>query len=183
MTVSSLSNWPAMHLVLMLGQGSWLRVRMTLLRSPDINLTLMQRNDEMADMINTTGTTFLGLTIGCARCHNHKFDPILQKDYYSMQAVFSGVQYGERMMPKENNEAAKQALVQLEKKVQSMSRELDVLKLISSTDSKRKKPLILLREKRLMPLATLKYLMRFRQNMFGSLCAVPIVGASHALMN
>jgi len=103
-----------------------------IVKSPDINLTLMQRNDEMADMINTTGTTFLGLTIGCARCHNHKFDPILQKDYYSMQAVFSGVQYGERMMPKENNEAAKQALVLLEKKVQSMSRELDALKLISS---------------------------------------------------
>ena len=102
-----------------------------IVKSPDINLTLMQRNDEMADMINTTGTTFLGLTIGCARCHNHKFDPILQKDYYSMQAVFSGVQYGERMMPKENNEAAKQALVLLEKKVQSMSRELDALKLIS----------------------------------------------------
>ena len=49
-----------------------------------------------------------------------------------MQAVFSGVQYGERMMPKVNNEAAKKALVQLEKKVQSMSRELDALKLISN---------------------------------------------------
>ncbi|MCS5662275.1 MAG: DUF1553 domain-containing protein, partial [Dehalococcoidia bacterium] len=78
------------------------------------------------------GTGVLGVTLQCARCHNHKFDPILQKDYYSMQAVFSGVQYGERMMPKENNEAAKHTLVQLEKKVQSMSRELDALKLISS---------------------------------------------------
>jgi len=103
-----------------------------IVKSPDINLTLMQRNDEMADMINTTGTAFLGLTIGCARCHNHKFDPILQKDYYSMQAVFSGVRYGERMMPKNNDEAAKKALVELEKKAQSMSEELDSLKLISS---------------------------------------------------
>ncbi|MDG1854348.1 MAG: DUF1553 domain-containing protein [Verrucomicrobiales bacterium] len=103
-----------------------------IVKSPDVNLTLMQRNDEMADMINTTGTAFLGLTIGCARCHNHKFDPILQKDYYSMQAVFSGVRYGERMMPKNNNETAKKALAQLEKKVQSMSKELDSLKLISS---------------------------------------------------
>ena len=103
-----------------------------IVKSPDVNLTLMQRNDEMADMINTTGTAFLGLTIGCARCHNHKFDPILQKDYYSMQAVFSGVRYGERMMPKNNNETAKKALAQLEKKAQSMSKELDYLKLISS---------------------------------------------------
>ena len=69
-------------------------------KSPDINLTLMQREDELADFVNTTSTTFLGLTVGCARCHNHKFDPILQKDYYSLQAVFSGVQHGERPLPK-----------------------------------------------------------------------------------
>ena len=67
-----------------------------IVKSPDINLTLMQRQDELADMVNTTGTAFLGLTMGCARCHNHKFDPILQKDYYSMQAVFEGVSHGER---------------------------------------------------------------------------------------
>ena len=69
-------------------------------KSPDVNLTLMQREDELADFVNTTSTTFLGLTVGCARCHNHKFDPILQKDYYSLQAVFSGVQHGERALPK-----------------------------------------------------------------------------------
>lgn len=67
-----------------------------MVKSPDVNLTLMQRQDELADYVNTTGTAFLGLTVGCARCHNHKFDPILQKDYYSMQAVFAGVQHGER---------------------------------------------------------------------------------------
>jgi hypothetical protein len=65
-------------------------------KSPDINLTLMQRQDELADIINTTGTAFLGLTVGCARCHNHKFDPISQQDYYSIQAVFAGVTHGER---------------------------------------------------------------------------------------
>lgn len=67
-----------------------------IVKSPDINLTLMQRQDELADMVSTTGTAFLGMTIGCARCHNHKFDPIPQKDYYSMQAVFAGVSHGER---------------------------------------------------------------------------------------
>ena len=102
-----------------------------IVKSPDINLTLMQRNDEMADMINTTGTAFLGLTIGCARCHNHKFDPILQKDYYSMQAVFSGVRYGERMIQKRQDDEAKKTLIELEKKAQSLSQELKNLKLIS----------------------------------------------------
>ena len=71
-----------------------------IVKSPDINLTLMQRQDELADMVNTTGTAFLGLTMGCARCHNHKFDPILQKDYYAMQAVFAGVNHGERPLRK-----------------------------------------------------------------------------------
>ena len=62
----------------------------------DPMLNDMQRQDELADMVNTTGTAFMGLTLGCARCHNHKFDPILQKDYYAMQAVFAGVNHGER---------------------------------------------------------------------------------------
>ncbi len=65
-------------------------------KSPDINLTLMQRQDELADIVNTTGTAFLGLTLGCARCHDHKFDPISQKDFYAIQAVFAGVNFAER---------------------------------------------------------------------------------------
>ena len=43
------------------------------------------------DMITTTMSTFLGLTVHCARCHDHKFDPISLEDYYSLQAVFAGV--------------------------------------------------------------------------------------------
>jgi hypothetical protein len=81
-----------------------------LVRSPDVNLSLMQRQDELADMVNTTGTAFMGLTMGCARCHNHKFDPILQKDYYAMQAVFEGVNYGERPLRENADPAAAQEL-------------------------------------------------------------------------
>ena len=52
---------------------------------------LEQRRQEILDdMTDTTGFVFLGLTIGCARCHDHKFDPTLQKDYYRLQAFFSG---------------------------------------------------------------------------------------------
>lgn len=46
------------------------------------------RLDELDDLVSTTSGAFLGLTVGCARCHNHKFDPIPQKDYYRLQAVF-----------------------------------------------------------------------------------------------
>ncbi|HLQ43159.1 MAG TPA: DUF1549 domain-containing protein, partial [Planctomycetaceae bacterium] len=71
--------------------GPWDQVK-----SPDIGLTLQQRADELHDMVSTTGSVFLGLTVGCARCHNHKFDPISQLDYYGMKACFAGVQHGER---------------------------------------------------------------------------------------
>ncbi len=71
-----------------------------IIRGNDAVLNAMLRQDELADMVNTTGTAFLGLTLGCARCHNHKFDPILQKDYYAMQAVFAGVTHGERPLRK-----------------------------------------------------------------------------------
>lgn len=51
---------------------------------------LMQRRQELLnDITDTVGAAFLGLTIGCARCHDHKFDPILHKDYYRLQAFFA----------------------------------------------------------------------------------------------
>ena len=57
---------------------------------------LRQRMDDLDDMVTATGATFLGLTVNCARCHDHKFDPITQKDYYALQAVFAGVQHADR---------------------------------------------------------------------------------------
>ncbi|HEU5434518.1 MAG TPA: DUF1549 domain-containing protein, partial [Thermomicrobiales bacterium] len=47
-------------------------------------------------MLSTTGSAFLGLTVGCARCHSHKFDPIPQTDYYALKAALEGVTHGER---------------------------------------------------------------------------------------
>ncbi len=55
-----------------------------------------QRADDLDDMITAAGSAFLGLTINCARCHDHKFDPISQADYYGLQAIFAGVQHTER---------------------------------------------------------------------------------------
>jgi len=93
-------------------------------KSPDINLTLMQRQDEMADIINTTGTAFLGLTLGCARCHNHKFDPVLQKDYYSLQAVFAGVRHGERPYQTPEYKARMAIAEQVADEIATLRREL-----------------------------------------------------------
>jgi len=84
-----------------------------IVKSPDVNLTLMQRQDELADIVNTTGTAFLGLTLGCARCHDHKFDPISQKDYYSVQAVFAGVAFAERPLRRTLTEADQQRIKEL----------------------------------------------------------------------
>mgnify|MGYP000190096290 CR=1 FL=1 len=55
------------------------------------------RYEWLTDVVDTTGEAFLGLTLGCARCHNHKFDPLTQKDYHSMMAVFAGSE--EREIP------------------------------------------------------------------------------------
>lgn len=47
------------------------------------------RYDQLDDIVSTTGQAFLGLTIGCARCHDHKFEPLATRDYYSLVAVFN----------------------------------------------------------------------------------------------
>jgi mono/diheme cytochrome c family protein len=62
------------------------------------------RYDALDDMAGTTGTAFLGLTIGCARCHDHKFDPIPQGDYYRFTSTFTTTVRGNlevNMAPKE----------------------------------------------------------------------------------
>src|SRR5258708_30082261 len=46
------------------------------------------RLEMVDDMINTTSKAFLGLSVSCARCHDHKFDPIPQADYYSLAGIF-----------------------------------------------------------------------------------------------
>ncbi|MDP7584793.1 MAG: DUF1549 and DUF1553 domain-containing protein [Verrucomicrobiota bacterium] len=98
-----------------------------LVKSQDINLTLMQRQNELDGMINTTGTTFLGLTLGCARCHDHKFDPVTQRDYYSLQAIFAGVNHAERMIDQKRDPALAMEQAALESRVDSAKKELTLL--------------------------------------------------------
>ncbi len=54
------------------------------------------RADRMDEIMQTVGASVLGITVGCGRCHNHKFDPFTTRDYYSMTAVFQDVEFGSR---------------------------------------------------------------------------------------
>jgi len=56
------------------------------------------RANTIDEIIRATGETFLGMTIGCSRCHNHKFDPITQQYYYSLYSTFAGVKHGSRIV-------------------------------------------------------------------------------------
>jgi len=61
------------------------------------------RQDELEDLIGTVGQTFLGLTVNCARCHDHKFDTVRQSEYYRLAAALAGVRHGEPTLPKGTN--------------------------------------------------------------------------------
>lgn len=66
---------------------------------------LQAQFDELDDLVSTVGQAFLGLTLGCARCHDHKIDPITQRDYYSMLALVRDVTtYGTRADQVSNNQ-------------------------------------------------------------------------------
>ena len=62
----------------------------TILNVPMEEEKLRNRANELDDMISTTCQALLGLTIGCARCHDHKYDPLPTRDYYRMLRVFNG---------------------------------------------------------------------------------------------
>lgn len=107
------------------------------------------RQDELDEVIQTVSQSVLGLTIGCARCHNHKFDPILQSDYYSMQAVFAGLKYGDRRWRgKQNDEwtakvpEAKETLGQLENQVEAERQRLGLKPASTSVQTDRFEPIL-----------------------------------------
>ncbi len=59
----------------------------------DLNDQGLRRQNALNEITETTGLVFLGLTIGCARCHDHKFDPIRQADFYRLQAFFTPARF------------------------------------------------------------------------------------------
>jgi hypothetical protein len=91
---------------------------------------LMQRRQEILDDItDVTGAVFLGMTYGCARCHDHKYDPILQADYFRLQAFFANTAAddGIPMLPREEAERHAQAMSSWEEKTQAIRSEMATL--------------------------------------------------------
>jgi mono/diheme cytochrome c family protein len=82
------------------------------------------REEEMEDMISVVGQTFLGLTINCARCHSHKFDPIPQEEYYRIKSVFDGVKHGERPIASEAETKVREEKIDALKKEIATAQEL-----------------------------------------------------------
>lgn len=75
------------------------------------------RADRMDEIMQTVGASILGVTVGCARCHNHKFDPISIQDYYAMTAVFQGVEFGGRYPELSENHPRQQRATELRKEM------------------------------------------------------------------
>jgi len=84
------------------------------------------RANTLDEMIRATSEAFLGLTVGCARCHNHKFDPILQADYYRLYATFAGIRHGSAdwATPREK-QVREQRLKPLNKEAQSIKESIE----------------------------------------------------------
>ena len=89
----------------------------------------LARQDELADIVNATGTTFLGLTMGCARCHAHKFDPITHQDYYSFQALLEGVQHADRPLPEAVIQERKDRIETIDRRLEEVRSQLNPYKL------------------------------------------------------
>jgi hypothetical protein len=96
-------------------------------RQQSVAMKAIVRQDELEDMVSTLGQTFLGLTVHCARCHDHKFDPIRQTEYYRITAALAGVRHGERVVEEKQARAARQAnnkrLVQLKAELARLENE------------------------------------------------------------
>lgn len=84
----------------------------------------LARQDALDEIVVNIGQSFLGLSIGCARCHDHKFDPISQSDYYAMQSFVAGVEYGDREVRTRESDAKRKQADLLAEKIANIDTQL-----------------------------------------------------------
>jgi hypothetical protein len=78
----------------------------------------VKRQSELTEVTSTVGSVFLGLTMGCARCHDHKFDPLPTTDYYRLQSFFAGAEMVDRPIATDAEKASiAAALAEIEKRI------------------------------------------------------------------
>jgi hypothetical protein len=83
------------------------------------------RNEVLVEMTNVIGAAYLGVTVGCARCHDHKFDPFRQSDYYRMMGYFAQTQPKDLIQAtKEEQEAWKQKAAPVQAKITDLQKQL-----------------------------------------------------------
>jgi len=82
------------------------------------------RADRMDEIMQTIGASMLGITMQCARCHTHKFDPITLKDYYAMSAVFEDIEFGSRHLEWPDHDPRQQNVVRLQQSLETTRNEL-----------------------------------------------------------
>ncbi len=85
------------------------------------------RAGDLDDMVTQVITSTMGITINCARCHDHKLDPITQKEYYSLWSVFAGVKRGTREVSTEESKRAQQEKAKLTKRLAQVRAEIGKL--------------------------------------------------------